>query len=67
MLAHNWCGSDSYLFSKNLPQGKTVVSLIENRSGIVFVKKFNGYVDQNKKKILNMYILDVEASKLLNY
>ena len=37
---------------------RTVVSLIKNGSGIVFLKNFNIYVDPIKKS-LNMYILDV--------
>ena len=34
---------------KNLPLWRTVVSLIKNGSGIVLLKIFYGYEDQNKK------------------
>ena len=37
------------LFLINLPQWRTVVSLIKNGSGIVLLEKFNSYVDENKK------------------
>ena len=59
LIAHNSSGFDSYLVLNNLPQWRTVVSLIKNGSGIVSLKRFNGYIDQNKK-VLSVYILDVE-------
>ena len=37
------------LFMNNLPQWRTVVSLIQNGLGIVSLKIFNVYVDQNKR------------------
>ena len=48
-MAHNGSGFDSYLVLNNLPHWRTVVSLIENGSGIVSLKIFNGYVYENKK------------------
>ena len=49
LLAPKRSGFDSYLVLNILTQGRTVVSLINNGTGIVFLKIFNGYVDQNKK------------------
>ena len=49
LLAHKGCGSDSYVVLINLPQWRTIVSLIKNGSGIVSLKIFNGYLDQAKK------------------
>ena len=49
LLAHKVSGFDSYLVLKNLPQRKTVVSLIKNGAGIVSLEKFNGYVDPVQK------------------
>ena len=52
LKAHNGSGFDSYVASNNLPQGRSVVSLIKNGAGIVSLSIFKGYVDQ--KKFLNM-------------
>ena len=49
IIAHDGFGFDSYVLLNNLPQWRTVVSLIKNGSGIVSLKNFNGYVDQAKK------------------
>ena len=49
LIAHKGSGFDSYVVLNNLPQGRTVVSLIKNGSGIVSLKIFNGYVDPVKK------------------
>ena len=48
-IAHNGSGFDRYAVMNNLPQCRAVVSLIKNGSGIVSLKIFNGYVDENKK------------------
>ena len=45
LLAHKGSSFDSYVVLNNLPQWRTVVSLIRNGSGIVSSKIFNGYVD----------------------
>ena len=42
-------GLDSCVLLNNLPQGRTVVSLIKKGLVIVSLKIFSGYVDQNKK------------------
>ena len=60
ILAHKGSGFDSYVALNCPPNWRTVVSLIENGSGIVSLKIFNGYVDQNEKQFFRMYILDVE-------
>ena len=59
VIHHNGSGFDLYVVLKNVPQWRTNVSLIKNGSGIVYPKILNGYVDKSKK-ILNMFILDVE-------
>ena len=49
LIAHNGTGFDSYVVLKNLPQWRSVVKLIKDGAGIISLKIFNGYVDQNKK------------------
>ena len=49
LIAHNGSGFDSYVVLNNLPQWRSDVNLIKNGAGIVSLKIFNGYVDQNKK------------------
>ena len=48
LIAHKRNGFDSYVVLNNLPKWRTF-KLIKNGSGIVSLKIFNGYVDQNKK------------------
>ena len=55
LLAHKRSGFDSYVVLNNLPHWRTVVSLIKNGSGIVSLKIFNGYVDQNNKIPQNVH------------
>ena len=47
LIAHKGSGFDSYVVLNNLPQWITF-KLIKNGSGIVSLRIFNGYVDQNK-------------------
>ena len=49
LLAHKGSRFDSYVVLNKLPQWITVVGLIKNGLGIVSLKIFNGYLDQNKK------------------
>ena len=49
LIAHKGSGFDNYVVLNNLPQWRTVVSLIKNGSVIVSLKIFNGYVDPVKK------------------
>ena len=49
LIAHNGSGFDSYVVINNLPQLRSIVKPIKNGAGIVSLKLFNGYVDQNKK------------------
>ena len=49
LIAHSGSGFDSYVVLNNLPQWRSVVKLIKNGRGIVSLKIFNGYVDENKK------------------
>ena len=48
LIAHKGSGFNSYVVLNNLPQWRNV-KLIKNGSGIVSLKIFNGYVDQNEK------------------
>ena len=65
MIAHSGSGFDIYVVINNLPQWRSVVKLFENGAGIFPLKTFNVYVDENKKKILNMSLLDVGEMILL--
>ena len=49
LVAHNGSGFEKYIVLNNLPQGRCAVNLIKNGAGIVSLKIFIGYVDQNKK------------------
>ena len=49
LIAHNGSGFDSSVVLKNLPQWRSIVKLIKNGAGVVSLKIFNGYVDQNQK------------------
>ena len=49
LIAHNGSGFDSYVVLNNLPQWRSIVKLIKNGAGVVSLKIFNGYVDQNQK------------------
>ena len=63
MTGHNESSSDSYVILNNLPEGRNVVNLIKNGAGIISLKIFNGYVDENKKSF-HMFILHVEKYML---
>ena len=56
MRAHNGSGFGSYVVINNLPQWRSVVKLIKNGAGIVSIKIFSGYVDQNKKIAQNVHL-----------
>ena len=47
LIAHNGSDFDSYVVLNNLPQWRSVVKAIKNGAGIVSLKIFNGYVDEN--------------------
>ena len=49
LVAHNGSGFDSYVVLNKLPQWRSIVDFIKSRDGIVSLKIFNGYVDENKK------------------
>ena len=48
MIAHNESGFDSYLLSNILPQRRSVVNSTKNVAGIISLKTFIDYVDENK-------------------
>ena len=52
LVAHKGSGFNSFVVLNNLPQRRTVINLIRNGSGIVSLKKFIRYVDQNKKNTI---------------
>ena len=49
LIAHNGSRFDSYVVLNNLPQWRSNVDFIKDGAGIVSLKTFNVYVDQNKK------------------
>ena len=49
LIAHNGSGFDSYVVLNNLPKWRSVVKLIKNGAGIIYLKIFNGYIDPVKK------------------
>ena len=49
LIAHSGRGFDSYVVLNNLPQWRSIVKLIKNGAGIISLKIFKSYVDQNKK------------------
>ena len=49
LIAHNGSCFDSYVVLNNLHHWRRVVKLIKNGRGIVSLKIFNGYVDENNK------------------
>ena len=52
MHAHNGSGFDSWVILNNLPCDKHIVGdIIKNGEGIIELKIFNGYFEQNKKQI----------------
>ena len=48
-IAHRGSDFDSYVVLNNLPQWRSVVKLSKTGAGIISIKVFNGYVDQNTK------------------
>ena len=76
LIAHKGSGFDSYVVLNNLPQWRTVVSLIKNGSGIVSVKIFNGVLDPVEKipqgvhfrcGLLHFKDSSKEKEKVINY
>ena len=49
MIDENGSGFDSYIFSKKLPEWRSVINLTKTGAGNISLKIFNGYVDENKK------------------
>ena len=49
LVDHNGSGFDSYNVSIKLLQWRTVVNIFKNGAGIVSPKKYNGFVDKDKK------------------
>ena len=49
--AHNGSGFDIWIILNNLPCDKQLVDTIKNGKGIIFLKIFNGYIENNKKQI----------------
>ena len=49
--AHNGSGFDTWIILNNLPCGKHIVDIIRNGKGIISLKFFNGYIQNNKNQI----------------
>ena len=49
--AHNGWGFDTWIILKNLPCDKHIVNIIKNGEGILELKVFNGYIQNNKTQI----------------
>ena len=56
LLAHKRSGFDSAVVLSNIPQWRTIVSVIKNGSSFVSLKKLERYLGQ-AKTILKMFIL----------
>ena len=54
-LAHNGSDFDSYVVLIDLLQWRSIVKLIKNGAGIISLKIFNEYVDENKKKPIGSF------------
>ena len=48
--AHNGSGFDTWIVLNNLPCDKRIVNIIKNGKGIIELKVFNGYIQNNKKQ-----------------
>ena len=59
LVAHNGSGFDTWIVLRNLPCDKRIVDRIKNGKDIIELKVFNGYIEKNIKKFLNIVILDV--------
>ena len=57
--AHNGSGFDILIVLNNLPCDKRIVNIVKNGKGIIELKVFNGLVEKNKNKFLNIFIFDV--------
>ena len=49
--AHNGSGFDTWIILNNLPCDKHIVNIIKNGKGIISLKLFNGYIQNNNKQI----------------
>ena len=57
--AHNGSGFDTWITLNNYHCDKHIVDIIKNGKGIIELKVFNGYIEENKIKFLNIFVLDV--------
>ena len=49
--AHNGSGFDTWIILNNLPCDKHIVNIIKNGKGVISLKVFNGYIQNNNKQI----------------
>ena len=59
IMLPNGSGFDAWIFLNNPPYDKRIVVIIKKGKIIFDLKVFNGYIQNNKNKLLNIYILDV--------
>ena len=52
LRAHNGSAFDTWIILNNLSSDKHIVYLFKNGKGIIELKIFNGYIEKNKKQIL---------------
>ena len=52
--AHNGSGFDTWIILNNLPCDKNIVDIIKNGKSIISSRVFNGSIQNNKKKFLNI-------------
>ena len=57
--AQNGSGFGTWIIINNLSCDKHIVNIFKNGKGIVELKVFNGYVQNNKNKFLSISVLDV--------
>ena len=56
MQAHNGIGFDTWIILNNLPCDRQIVDINKNGEGIVFMRIFNGFI-QNNKKLFPQYLI----------
>ena len=50
LRAHKGSGCDTWIVLNNLPCDKRIINIIKNGKGILELKKFNGYIEKNRKQ-----------------
>ena len=53
--AHNGSGFDTWIMLNNVPCDKHIVDNIKNGKGLIYMRVFNGYIQNNKKTSSSIY------------